>query len=159
MALTAFLKIPDIPGESQAAEHEDEIDILGVAWGIERNGVRRGTRRSRGRSVTDPMTVQKRFDKASPYIALAVHQGKVFDEIVFSVRKQSGDAHLDYLVITMTNCQITDYEMAHIDGETPEQEIREQVEIVYEKIEVLYTETGSDGSVEGEHEVAIDTVN
>jgi type VI secretion system secreted protein Hcp len=35
-AVTGYMKLGDIKGESQAADHEEEIDIHGISWGIVR---------------------------------------------------------------------------------------------------------------------------
>ena len=104
MPLTAYMKIPDIAGESQRADHEDEIDIHDVQWVIEQASVAQvGRGRSQSRARVDALICAKYYDASSPYLALACMQAKSFDEIVLMVRKDSGEAHLDYLTITMTN--------------------------------------------------------
>ena len=159
MPLTGYMKIPDIDGESQFADHEDEIDIHGIDWGVLRKGTRvRGGRRPTGRPVIRPLVVHKFYDAASPYIALAAMQGKAFDEIVISVRKDSGEAHLDYLTITLTNCTLKAYDMFNDGQDDPLNLISERVGINAEKIKILYTVQADDHSAGDEHEIEYDIV-
>ena len=152
MALSGYMSIPDIPGESQRAEHEGEIDIRDVRWQIEREVASFGRGRVRPRIDAAPLEVSKVYDASSPYLAQATAQGKSFDEVVISVRRDSGDAHLDYLVITMTNALISGYGMDADDLGV----IHETVELSYEKITFKYTVQADDHSAGDEHEVEID---
>lgn len=95
-------------------------------------------------------------------------QGKSFDEVVVMVRKDSGDAHLDYLQITMTNAIISRYEMVNGDlpggvkyseeEEEPLQMIQEKVGFDFEKITIKYIVQAEDHSAGDEHEVEYDIV-
>jgi type VI secretion system secreted protein Hcp len=154
MNLTGYLKIPDIDGESKAAEHEDEIDIFDIQWEIEREtATLMGRGRLRGRVEAGPVLVRKWYDASSPYLAQAVANGRAFDEIVIQLRKDSGDAHLDYLTLTLEDCRITGYRMGGAEGVAV---IEEEVEIVYDKITVKYIVQAEDHSAGDEHEVEID---
>lgn len=154
-AITGFLKIPDIPGESQRADHEDEIDIHGFHWEVLRPAsALEGSGRTTSRAEFKAISFSKYYDASSPYLFLACANGKNFDEIVFTVRKDSGDAHLDYLTITMTNCVVTSYR-AVADGETTTVP-REQVSLNFERIRVKYIVQEDDHSAGDEHEVEYD---
>lgn len=156
MPLTGYLHIPDIPGESKTADHEGEIDIHDIHWQFAREAAAiTGRGRSRARSEVSPLVVSKLTDAASPYLILANLQGKAIPEITLSLRKDSGDAHLDYLVITLTNCMITGVELGtlHSDGT-----ITEEVAITSEQIKVLYTVQADDHSAGDEHEIEFDIV-
>jgi len=77
MPLTGYLKIGDIPGESQRVDHEEEIDVHDIAWNIEQTSstsVGRGRRRAR--VETGPLVIKKYYDAASPYLAQSVSKGK-----------------------------------------------------------------------------------
>lgn len=157
MPITGFLKIPDIPGESRRVDHEDEIDVFDIVWGLERSSsatVGRG--RARSRTEARPLVVQKFYDRASPYLALAVRQGKSFDEMVLSVRKDSGEAHLDYLIITMENVTISRYEFHTGDDGAVAGMISEVCELEFEKVTIKYTVQADDHSSGDEHEVRMD---
>jgi type VI secretion system secreted protein Hcp len=156
MPLTAYLKIPDIPGESQRAGHEDEIDIHDIQWGIERMGsvtVAHGRRRTR--TEMSPLRVRKYYDASSPYLALAVETGQVFDEVVVSVRKDSGDAHLDYLIITMVNVIVSSYGFSTEHENDPGGRLTEAVAFEFEHVTLAYTRQADDGSAGDTHEVTL----
>lgn len=152
MTLTAYMKLPDIDGESMSAEHEGEIDLYDVQWTLEQEShAQIGSGRTRGRATINPIYVFKWYDASSPYIALAAMQGKSFDEVVIMFRKDSGDAHLDYLQITLTNVAISRYEIL---GEYENQKtIHEKVGLAFEKAKVLYVVQAEDHSAGDEHEI------
>ncbi|WP_146592482.1 Hcp family type VI secretion system effector [Puniceibacterium confluentis] len=156
MALTGYLKIPDIAGESQRAEHEDEIDIYDILWNVEQAaGAQAGRGRSKGRAQISALLMKKAYDASSPYLALAAMQGKSFDEIVLTVRKDSGDAHLDYLIITMENAIISQYSIAGA-GEDEGQTIMEDLGLSFENVKIKYTVQADDHSAGDEHEIEYD---
>lgn len=157
MAFTGYLKIDGIDGESRRADHEGEIDIWGAELkAAQQSSAATGSGRVRGRATVSALTLRKWYDAASPYLALACMQGKAFPEIVFAARKDSGDAHLDYLTITMTNCLISSY---HLNQSEPPGEadlIMEDIAISFEKIAIKYVVQTDEHSKGDEHEVEYD---
>ena len=164
MAFTGYLKIPDIGGESQRADHEGEIDITDIMWEIEQAATAQiGRGRARSRAEVGSLYCNKVYDAASPYIALSAMQAKNFKDVVVTVRRDSGEAHLDYLTITMTNCIISKYEIGGIgritDAEGKEregQELQEHVGFAFENIKIKYVVQEDDHSAGDEHEVEFD---
>ena len=161
MALVGYLKIEDIKGESKRADHEDEIDIHGVNWEVkQKSSASTGSGRTQSRADISSVYMWKWHDAASPYLALSAMQGKSIPEAILMVRKDSGEAHLDYLKVTMTDCIISHYEMiapdAHDEDEV--QMIREKIGISCEKIKVVYTVQADDHSAGDEHEIEYDVV-
>ncbi|WP_299851584.1 type VI secretion system tube protein Hcp [uncultured Roseovarius sp.] len=157
MPIKGFLTIPNIPGESKDANHPDAIDVHGLEWGVTRKvkGARAG--RPKGRAMVSPLEVHKFYDAASPYLALAVMQGKAFDQIVLKVHHAtSGRSHLDYLKITMTNCTLKTYHMFNDGQDDPLEVISERVEISFENIGILYIETDGNNNAGTEHEIEFD---
>lgn len=157
MPLTAYLKIGDIAGESQRADHEEEIDIHDIMWNIEQGSAAQvGKGRSRARAQVSAIILKKFVDASSAYLALACMQGKSFPDMVLSVRKDSGEAHLDYLIITMENVTISKYEMTGIGDEEDGQMIEEGLGLVFENVTYKYTVQEDDHSAGGEHEITYD---
>ncbi|MBU2980564.1 type VI secretion system tube protein Hcp [Lentibacter algarum] len=157
MALTGYWKIDDIEGESQRAEHEKEIDFHDILWNIEQGSAAQvGKGRSRSRAQVGPINVRKFTDASSAYLALACMQGKSFPEMVLSVRKDSGEAHLDYLVITMQNVTISKFEVVGVGDEEDGQMIEEIVGLVFEDVTYKYTVQEDDHSAGDEHEITYD---
>ncbi|WP_300037265.1 type VI secretion system tube protein Hcp [uncultured Roseobacter sp.] len=156
MPLTGYLKIDDIPGESQRVDHEDEIDVWGVSWGIEQQSSAVTSRlRRRGRAEIDPVVVHKQIDAATPYLADAVERGRVFREMTLAVRKDSGEAHLDYLVITMENVLITSFSFAEETRDGGSVVPAERVALEADRMTVKYVRLNDDHSAHSEHEVEI----
>ena len=146
MAFTGFLKIPDIDGESKTVGHEDEIDVWGVSWGLEQASASAGTRRLRRRTEVAPVVFHKFTDVSSPYLAQATAQAKSFPEIVLTIRKDSGDSHLDYLVITLKNAMIGSYQVQNIERDDADARLMERVQVTAEDIRFLYRQQTSGGS-------------
>lgn len=156
MPLTGYLKIPDIDGESQRAEHEDEIDIHDVEWAIEQAAVAQiGRGRSQSRARVDALKFRKFYDASSPYLALACMQARSFDEVVLTVRKDSGEAHLDYLTITMTNVVLSSYHVLGNNSDLHDM-IEEQGGFSFEQVNVKYIVQADDHSAGDEHEIEFD---
>lgn len=160
MAFSGYMKIDDIKGESKRADHEDEIDFHGIKWGAaQSSSAATGSGRTRGRAVISDVTIEKFYDASSPLLALACMQGKSFPEITACVRKDSGDAHLDYLTITMTDVIISNYLM---HGSGPKQSdddlITEEISLSCETINIKYVKQADDHSAGDEFEVEYDIV-
>ncbi|TCM86466.1 Hcp family type VI secretion system effector [Rhodovulum steppense] len=155
MTLNAYMKVPDIDGESKSADHEKEIDLYDLHWLMQQEShAQVGSGRTRGRAQINPLMVRKWYDASSPYLALACMQGKSFPEVVIMVRKDSGDAHLDYLQITLTNTTISKYEIVGEYENT--KAISELVGLAAEKVKVKYIIQADDHSAGDEHEIEYD---
>ena len=155
MPLTGYLRIPDIPGESKRAQHEDEIDIHDIRWSIEKRAAARvGRGRSRSRAKVGALLLSKFADASSVYLALACLQGKSFPDMTLAVRKDSGEAHLDYLTITMENVTISKYEVLGT-GEGG-QMIEELLGLVFEEVSYRYVVQADGRSAGAEHEIEYD---
>jgi type VI secretion system secreted protein Hcp len=157
MAVSGYMKIEEIPGESGRADHEGEIIISSLNWGVTRPVVNTpGVGRSTGMPNVMSVSITKFYDKSSPQLAKAVLFATALPEIIITLRKDSGDTHLDYLTITLSDCMIESYNMSGAsDIETPPME---SVSIVFNKIVTLYIEQASDHSAGGEHDFEYDLV-
>ncbi len=160
MAFTGYLKIEGIDGESKRAEHEGEIDCFGVEFNAKQmSSSSVGSGRTRGRATLSDFTFHKWLDAASPYLALACAKGKSFDEIVFTARKDSGDTHLDYLIITLSKCIIAVYQMSQNAPEADSNElVSESISVSYEGLKFKYVVQADDHSAGAEHEIEYDLV-
>ena len=147
--LTGYLKIPGIPGESRRADHEGEIDIHAVQF-VNHANVSRTSGRSSGAVDASPILIGKMLDSSTPYLMQANFESRRFNEVVISLRKDSGDAHLDYLTITLENVRISSFEANYGDENGFDSEI---VALHYESIKVIYVEQEDDHSRGDEHEM------
>ncbi len=154
MPMTGYMKLPDIEGESRRADHEGEIDIMSIDWGMSQaSNMQIGSGRTSSRATVNPINITKIYDASSPYLALACMQGKAFDEVVISFRQDSGEAHLDYLVITLTNVVISSYSLS---GSAMGEEITDALSLAFEIVNVKYTMQADDHSSGDEHEIEYD---
>ncbi len=159
MGLTGYLKTDDIGGESKRSGHEDEIDVHGVHWKIaQSSSSARGSGRTQSRAQVSELICYKELDASSAYLALACMQGKSIPEMVLALRKDSGEAHLDYLTITMTNCVISGYEMINDGTDDEKQVVSEMVSLSFESVKFVYTVQADDHSSGDEHEIEFDIV-
>ena len=157
MAVSGYMKIEEIPGESGRKDHEGEISIASLSWGATRPMVNTpGVGRSTGMANVTSLMVSKYYDKSSPYLAQAVLIATAFPEIVVTLRKDSGETHLDYLTVTLSDCMIESYNFSGASEVEPPP--MESISIVFNKMKVLYIEQASDHSAGGEHEFEYDLV-
>lgn len=151
MALSGNILIPDIAGESRRADHEEEIDIMSIDWGMSQaSNMQQGSGRTSSRATVNPIGISKLYDASSPYLSLACMQGKAFDEVIISFRQDSGEAHLDYLKITLTNVVISSYSL---NGSAMGEEISDSFTLSFEEVKVIYSVQADDHSSGDEHEI------
>ncbi|WP_187430443.1 Protein hcp1 [Roseobacter fucihabitans] len=154
MAITGFLSIPDIAGESTNAEHAGEIDVFGLRWDVEQtSSASIGRIRGRSRAVRGPVVVHKVLDAASPYIADATHRGKTFQEVVLTISKFTNDIRLDYLILTMENVTFSAYEVVNESTDTDDMQLLERIEIDSGRMTLKYIVQNHGASDGDEHEV------
>ena len=78
----------------------------------------------------------KHYDKSSPYLAKALFENKALDEVKFSARRTIDGESKDYLVVTLTDASIMEYDMSQADDEADL--IQEEVSFAYKKIKFVY---------------------
>lgn len=115
-ALTGYLKIPDIPGESQASGHEGEIDISSISWAFTRpedgtEASKGGLADGRGPVKFGDLVLVKQIDKSTPKLMAAAISGDALPDLVITLVKDSGDTHLEYLKITLTKPSVASCEI------------------------------------------------
>ncbi len=156
MALSGYLNIDDIAGEAQHVGHENEIDVQGVQWSIERASPTRGAGRARARAQVSSLTCVKYADASSPYLALACLQGKSISSAVLTLTRNSVGRQLDYLIITMENVLVAGFDMANDASDTDDDAVTEHVSFVFEKVTYRYIVQTADGSAGDTHEIDYD---
>ncbi|QKD05221.1 MULTISPECIES: Hcp family type VI secretion system effector [Mesorhizobium] len=147
MKIDGFLKVPDIKGPSTRDGHSDEIEVHGVDYKMvapyDPNSLSR-----RGRVSMGMIKFTKHYDKSSPYLAKALFENKALNEVVFSARRTIDGESKDYLVVTLTDASIMEYDMSQADDEADL--IEEAVSFAYKKIKFVY-----DGNDEAEMDVYV----
>lgn len=128
--LTAYLKIDDIDGESQAAGREDWIIIESlVTAGVEAeviSGLPTGKRQHR------PLTVIKPLDKASPLLMNALANCEPIDTVTFEAVEPYPGAdgstrEVTYLRYKLEQARVTGYDVTADPGGDPDRPVVEEV--------------------------------
>ena len=165
-ALDAFLKIEGIEGESRAAGHEDEIEVLAWSWGIA-NPPSHGGQDPDGHEhrVVRDLVIRKAYDKASPKLFRAAFTEEPLDTadepVRLVIRKKYGEGD-DAVTVPFKEIKLSegvyvvgydhewgpDYRDPDDDGDgipTKSGTPTESLSFSYGKIEITYSPQGEDG--------------
>lgn len=155
MAFAAYLKIPDIEGESKRAGYENEIVISSFSWGVARSAFRNsGGQRESGLPEVQSISISKDFDASSPYLALACIKARNLGELVLTLSKDAGDESVAYLTITLTNTIVESYQTGGGGGGNPV----DSLSFSFDSIKMKYQQDSDDLSKGGEHEIEYDVL-
>lgn len=92
---------------------------------------------------------------ASVYLAQACDNGKVFEEITITIRKNTDGAQLDYLVMTMEGVVISSCDF-NSDFEDPENALLIQdIALDFQRVTLKYAQQSVNGAASTEHEVTL----
>lgn len=145
-AVDYFLKIKDIPGESQDAKHKDEIDILSWSWGASNAGtMAHGGGGGAGKVSMQDFHFTMRVNKATPKLILAMSNGTHIPECLLTLRK-AGKEQQEFLKIRFTDVLISNYQTGGSGGEM---EGTESCAFNYAQIDYEYRAQKKDGTLDG----------
>lgn len=143
-AVDMYLKIPEIPGEAQAEDHKDEIEIYSFSLGAVNTGSTHTGGGGAGKVSFSDISFTKPLDKASPLLYLDCAKGRHFPKVFLYVRK-SGERPTDYYVITLSDVLISSFQTSGAaGGDRP----TESLSLNFTKIEFSYARQKPDGSLE-----------
>jgi type VI secretion system secreted protein Hcp len=140
VAVRSFLKVPDIPGPSEIANHKGEIEVLAFSWGVSQSGFKSGDPGGSGMADFEDLLLVARTSEASPHLWQACASGKRFPTTVLTCRR-GGREPVDFLKVTLTDVSVSSYELDASDGEPP----LDQFTLVYTKIETEFTPVDKSG--------------
>jgi type VI secretion system secreted protein Hcp len=149
MPADRFLKIDGIDGESSDAKHRNELEVLSFSWGVTQAIT--GTVSSSGtftgqRCDMSPLVVEKLLDKASAKVAQACAAGDHFASAVLTLCRAGGDKQ-PYMEYKLYDVLLSSYT---ISGQTADGGLStERISLNYGKIEMTYTQIGTDGKAKG----------
>jgi type VI secretion system secreted protein Hcp len=113
VALTLFLKIDGITGESQDQHHPREIELGAFSYSVDLKtavGGPFGGSAGVGKSILSEVQFEAASSVASPPLFLACAQGKHIPTAVLTAVKAGTGA--DYYTVTFTDVEITGYEQS-----------------------------------------------
>ena len=145
MAMDMFLKIDTIEGESKDSKHKAEIDLLAWSWGASNSGsFGVGGGGGSGKVSLQDFSFTHYLDKSSPKLQLACWMGSHIKSAVLTMRKAGGTQN-DYLKYTFTDLLVSS---ANTGGSAGEDRLTENITLNFGKVEMVYSEQKSDGSMQ-----------
>ena len=141
-----FLKIDGVKGESQDANHKEQIDIESFSWG-ENNVTTIGSATSgagAGKVKFDSFVFTTRVSQASPTLALMCANGTHAPTAVLVARKAGGKQE-EYYKVTFKIVFITGYKSIGVGG--TDLIPRDEVTCVFGSYEIDYRPQSRDGTL------------
>jgi type VI secretion system secreted protein Hcp len=112
MAVDYFLKLDGIQGESQDANHKDEIQIMSFSWGGSQTSSVAGTGGSgAGKVSLADMSIMTNFDKATPKLFKSLCAGTHIKTGTMSAVKSGGDGK-PYLTVDFTELFVSSLQIS-----------------------------------------------
>lgn len=138
----AFLKIKDIPGESQDSKHKEWIEILSYSHGVSQltsGSASSGGGRSAERCDHQDVSIVKTLDKASPKLNLFCCNGAHISEVIIELCRATGDKQ-KYMEYKLSDVLVTSVRPGG-SSKGGDSLPLEEVSFNYGKIEWIYTAT------------------
>lgn len=146
MSVNIFLKIDDIPGESQNEKHKEWIEILSYSWSGNLPGIAEvGGGLAAGKPDVSDLSLGKYMDKSSPKLFVACCNGKPKPKMTLEVDRASENP-IPYLKFTLENAGVTAYQVSGAgSGQVPS----ESISLSYTKVTIDYTPLDKTGAPQG----------
>ena len=146
MADDLVLKLDGIEGECKLKDHEKQIDISSVSFGMSLPGSSpMGGGGGTGRAVFSDVHFTKGADTASNKLQKALLEGTVIKEAIFYWRKQGAGEQQEYMTLTLKDSLVTSFQA----GGSTNGNQSESVSLNFAKYTFEYKEQQSDGSLGG----------
>jgi type VI secretion system secreted protein Hcp len=144
--IDAFLKIQEIPGESQDKTHGGEFDLQSFSLNVTQSGsMALGGGGGTGQANFSDVPIMTFVGKSTPELFLRCATGKHFPKAEINVRK-AGDKPMEYLKIELEDVLISSYSMNPGSGG---ELALENWSLDYAKISYSYRPQKKDGSPDG----------
>ncbi len=145
VAGTIFARYEGIDGESNDANHNKWIDIIGVHWGIsQETSLPTEMTRRRGTAAIEDLVLQFEYEKSAPKLEEKLLKGQVIPKLEIEFTAVYGGARATYLKYELTNVMLTSFSFTSY-GNVPVVEFANS----FEEIKVTYTEYDETGSSQG----------
>jgi len=145
MPSDAYLLLAGVTGESQATGMTNNIELESWSWGASAPSDVGNKGLSAGKPHLSDFTCSFQLEQASYQLIAALTKGTHVATATFTGRKTGGGANpYNYLVITMTNCFVSNFSTGGGSTGTPSASLS----ISYEQIQYqYYTQDTAAGSV------------
>ena len=143
MAINAFLKIDDMPGESTKTGYEDCIELFAHDYTVARKmgGSMSDGMEASGRPDFQPFEIIKRMDKTTPLLLKACLSSQTIPEVkLFLVKTAAGGGGEDFTYVEYTLKNVTVISVSPIDSDNIDDEvIKEHISFVFREFLLTYT--------------------
>ena len=154
MAIEYHLDIKDVKGESQAAKHKEQIELLTWSFGASNPTTIVGAGMSAGKVSMSDLSFTKRVDKSSPKLLGLCVTGDHAKEATLYCSKQTGQkTPEDFLIIKLTEVYVSSFQCGGSSGEDTG---TESISVSYATIDYDYKVQGADGKLVSGGEVEYD---
>jgi type VI secretion system secreted protein Hcp len=141
-----FLDIDQVPGESTAKSHVNEIEVESWSWGATQLGnTGGGGGGGAGKVSIQDFNFVARTSKASPILFLRCASGQHISKAVLTGRK-AGKDQTEFLTLTMSDLLVSSYQSG--GSAAAETVPLDQVSLNFSKIKFEYKMQRADGSVD-----------
>lgn len=142
-----FLKVDGADGESPDSKHKGEIEIDSFSWHIHNEGTsHRGGGAGAGKVAFGDFQFSKKVDKASVKLMQMCASGEHIPKVVLTCRK-AGKEQQEYLKVTFSDCFVSSFVFGGSGGSSVIP--ADQISVNFSKIEGVYKEQKSDGTLGG----------
>lgn len=156
-ALSMFLRIPTVDGESTSKGYEKQIDVLAWSWGMSNSGTTHtGGGAGAGKANVQDFSFTKNLDSASPVLMLAALTGTIYPEATFTVLRpipNKTTVNYEYLKLKLENVLVTSVSGG---GGNAQDKLTENVTLNFSKFTLEYRPVDSGGVVGGVISAAYD---
>jgi type VI secretion system secreted protein Hcp len=145
-----FLKIDGIKGESIDAVHRDSIEVLSWSWGASNasTSTAGGGGAGAGKVSMQDFHFTCKLDKSSPWLALAVADGKHIPTADLHLRAPHApgtQAPPDFYKVTFKDLIVTSYSMSGSSSSSSDSSAEHSFKVSFSQI--TFTHTAADGTV------------
>ena len=153
MTQDIFLQLSGIAGESQDANHRDNIDVFSWEWQVyQAAALHGGNGGGAGKSSVNDLIIEHYTDRASPNLLKYCLTGKPIASATLVIRKAGGNP-LEYLKITMHEVMITG---VAITSDIHMAQPREEVSLSFARFTLEYVVQNAQGGSAGTVSIGYD---
>ncbi|MBY3347982.1 Hcp family type VI secretion system effector [Rhizobium laguerreae] len=138
------MKIDSIPGESRKKGHEDQIEVLSWAFGMDQQAAAgHGHGSGAGRVNVRDLHLSKYICKADSALMQHCCNGKHIPEITLYCEKAGGDSTVEYVKIVLKQVLVTSHS---VTGATGGDAVSVDVSFNFAEYVVTYTQQEKEGN-------------
>ena len=147
--MPAYIKMPDIKGESQEQNHKEWVYVESVSLPVHRSiqDGATGVGRSNGETVLGDIVIVKTWDSSTPSLAEACANGKYMDEVLIHLCSTINKKNVTNMELKLKSVIISSYSFHATSSQDPVP--TEEITLNYTDIEWTYKKFDDMGEDDG----------